>query len=87
MLDTDTIGLCQIMQETLFNETVGQGEGCISWVDIKEKVTAYGQNLILFCPVDNCCSEVAGWSVRSKMIMIDVKRFSNDPYVKYPSNI
>jgi hypothetical protein len=34
MIDTDTIGLCQIMQVTLFNETVGQGEGCVSWVDI-----------------------------------------------------
>ena len=34
MIDTDTIGLCQIMQETLFNETVGQEESCISWVDI-----------------------------------------------------
>ena len=34
MIDTDTIGLCQIMQETLFNETVVQGEGCISWIDI-----------------------------------------------------
>ena len=56
--------------------------GQLQWV-VREKVTAYGQNLILFCPVDNCCSEVAGWSVRSKMIMIDVKRFSNDPYVKY----
>ena len=34
MIDTHTIGLCQIMQDTLFNETVGQAEGCISWVDI-----------------------------------------------------
>ena len=34
MIDTDTIRLCQIMQETLFNEIVGQGEGCIFWVDI-----------------------------------------------------
>jgi hypothetical protein len=33
MIDTDTIGLCQIMQETLFNETVHQEEGCISWVE------------------------------------------------------
>jgi hypothetical protein len=32
------------------------------WV-VKEKVTAYGQNLILFCPVDNCCNESTGWSV------------------------
>jgi hypothetical protein len=31
MIDTDINGFCQIMQVTLFNETVGQGEGCISW--------------------------------------------------------
>ena len=29
MIDTDTIGLCQIMQETLFNETVGSIIFCV----------------------------------------------------------
>ena len=56
--------------------------GQLQWV-VKEKVTAYGQNLTLFCPVDNCCSEPAGWSVGSKTIIIDVRTFSNDPKVKY----
>jgi hypothetical protein len=56
--------------------------GQLQWV-VKEKVTAYGQNLILFCPVDNCCIEPAGWSVGSKTKIIDVKTFSNDPKVKY----
>ena len=56
--------------------------GQLQWV-VKEKVTAYGQNLILFCPVDNCCSEPAGWFVGSKSIIIDVKTFSNDPNLKY----
>ena len=50
---------------------------------VKEKVTAYGQNLILFCPIENCCSETAGWSVGNKTIILDVKTFSNDPKVKY----
>jgi peptide deformylase len=39
MIDTDINELCQIMQVTLFNETVGQGEGCISWVDISFEVS------------------------------------------------
>jgi hypothetical protein len=56
--------------------------GQLQWV-VKEKVTAYGQNLILFCRIDNCCSEPAGWSVGPKLIILDVKTFSNDPKVKY----
>jgi hypothetical protein len=44
MIDTDTIGLCQIMPETLFNETVGQGECHISWVDI-----SFDYSSIIFC--------------------------------------
>jgi hypothetical protein len=55
--------------------------GQLQWV-VKEKVTAYEQNLILFCPVENCCSEPAGWSVGPKSIILDVKTFSNDPKVK-----
>jgi hypothetical protein len=56
--------------------------GQLQWV-VKEKVTAYGQNLILFCPVVNCCSKPAGWSVGSKAIILDAKTFANDPKVKY----
>jgi hypothetical protein len=48
MIDTDTIGLCQIMQETLFNEAIGQEEGCISWVDI-----SFDYSSIIFCVEDN----------------------------------
>jgi hypothetical protein len=40
-------------------------------------------DLTLFCPVDNCCSEPAGWYVGSESIIIDVKTFSNDPKVRY----
>jgi hypothetical protein len=69
MIDTDTIGLCQITQETLLNETVGQGECHISWVDISF--------------VGNCCSEPPGWFVGPKTIILDVRTFSNDPKVKY----
>jgi hypothetical protein len=46
--------------------------GQLQWV-VKEKVTAYGQNLTLFCPVDNCCIEPAGWSVGCKTEIKDVK--------------
>jgi hypothetical protein len=56
--------------------------GQLQWV-VKEKVTAYGQNLILFCPVENCCSKRAAWSVGDKSIILDIKTFSNDPNVKY----
>ena len=48
MIDTDTIRLCQIMQETLFNETVGQEEDCISWVDI-----SFDYSGIMFCVEGN----------------------------------
>jgi hypothetical protein len=47
-IDTDTIGLCQIMQETLFNETVVQGEGCVSWIDI-----SFDYSSIIFCVEGN----------------------------------
>jgi hypothetical protein len=56
--------------------------GQLQWV-VKEKVTAYGQNLILFCPVENCCSERTAWSIGDKSIILDIKTFSNDPNVKY----
>jgi hypothetical protein len=56
--------------------------GQLQWV-VKEKVTAYGQNLILFCPVENCCSEPAGWFVGPKSIILDVKTFSNACITKY----
>jgi hypothetical protein len=48
MIDTDINGFCQIMQVTLFNETVGQGEGCISWVDI-----SFDYSSIMFCVEGN----------------------------------
>ena len=48
MIDIDTIGLCQIMQETLFNETVGQGECHISWVDI-----SFDCSSMIFCVEGN----------------------------------
>ena len=56
--------------------------GQLQWV-VKEKVTAYGQNLILFCPVENCCSKRTAWSIGDKSIILDIKTFSNDPNVKY----
>jgi hypothetical protein len=47
-IDTDTIGLSQIMEETLFNETVGEGEGCVSWIDI-----SFDYSSIIFCVEGN----------------------------------
>jgi hypothetical protein len=47
MIDTDTIGLCQITQKILF-ETVGQGEGSIFWVDI-----SFDYSSIVFCVEGN----------------------------------
>jgi hypothetical protein len=60
--------------------------GQLQWV-VKEKVTAYGQNLILFCPVENCCSNQTAWFVGDKSIIVDIKKFSNDPNVKYHGTI
>jgi hypothetical protein len=48
IIDTDTIELFQIMQVTLFNEIVGQGEGCVSWVDI-----SFDYSSIIFCAEGN----------------------------------
>jgi hypothetical protein len=56
--------------------------GQLQWI-VKEKVTDYGQNLTLFCPVGNCCSEPPGWFVGPKTIILDVIKFSNHPKVKY----
>jgi hypothetical protein len=36
------------MQVTLFNEIVGQGEGCVSWVDI-----SFDYSSIIFCAEGN----------------------------------
>ena len=56
--------------------------GQLQWI-VKEKVTDYGQDLTLFCPVGNCCSEPPGWFVGSKTIILDVRTYSNDPKVRY----
>jgi hypothetical protein len=56
--------------------------GQLQWV-VKEKMTAYGQNLILFCPVENCCSEPAGWFVGPKTIILDIKTLSKTLYCDY----
>jgi hypothetical protein len=56
--------------------------GQLQWI-VKEKVTDYGQDLTLFCPVGNCCSEPPGWFVGPETIILDVRTFSNDPKVRY----
>ena len=57
-------------------------EGELQWV-VTEKVSNYGQSLTLFCSVDNCCNEPAGWSKESTAIFIDLKKYPNDPNLKY----
>jgi hypothetical protein len=53
--------------------------GQLQWI-VKEKVTDYGQDLTLFCPVGNCCSEPPGWFVGHETIILDVRTFSNERY-------
>lgn len=42
----------------LFANTV---EGILDW-EVFKKITQYGQEVVLFCGVENCCSESAGWT-------------------------
>ena len=56
--------------------------GELQWV-VTEKVSSYGQSLTLFCFVDNCCNEKAGWSKESRAIFIDMKNYPDDPNLKY----
>ena len=56
--------------------------GELHWV-VSEKVSSYGQNLTLFCSVNDCCNEAAGWNNESKTIFIDVKKYPDDPTLPY----
>ena len=60
--------------------------GVLHWV-VTEKVSSYGQNLALCCSVNHsvndCCNEPAGWSNESKTIFIDVKKYPDNPNLKY----
>ena len=56
--------------------------GELQWA-VTEKVSRYGQSLTLFCFVDNCCNNKAGWASESKTIFIDIQEYSNDPNLKY----
>ncbi|XP_071144730.1 uncharacterized protein [Mytilus edulis] len=52
-------------------------ECSLSWT-IEKKVSQYGDELSLFCPVQKCCSESAGWVIWSSEVdyttlFIDVK--------------
>ena len=57
-------------------------EGEFQWV-VTEKVSCYGQSLTLFCSVNDCCNEKAGWGSESKAIFIDMKEYPDDPNLKY----
>ena len=56
--------------------------GELHWV-VTEKVSSYGQSLTLFCSVDNCCNKTAGWRNESMTIFIDIKKYPDDPNLKY----
>ncbi|CAC5383960.1 unnamed protein product [Mytilus coruscus] len=59
----------------------------LSW-KVENKVLQYGGDLSLFCPVDNCCLESAGWGKwiskdELTTIFIDVKDLDSDDSTKY----
>ena len=69
---------------TIWNIAFFSGE--LRWV-VTEKVSSYGQSLTLFCSVNNsfndCCNKTAGWSRETKAIFIDIKKYPDDPNLKY----
>lgn len=57
---------------------------------IENKLTDYGQNLVLMCKVSNCCLEDAGWYVwtpEKRTIFEDVKNVNISALPKYWGDI
>lgn len=58
----------------------------MEWIVENGGVADYGQNLTLFCKVDNCCIKDSGWvqwnydSIDFRTLIIDVTGFRNEKY-------
>ncbi|CAC5417600.1 unnamed protein product [Mytilus coruscus] len=55
-------------------------KGELDWI-VNEKVSGYGDNLTLFCLIDECCTKAAGWikfDPDYKTIYLDVQNSKND---------
>ncbi|XP_052060944.1 titin-like isoform X2 [Mytilus californianus] len=59
--------------------------GQVEWM-VEDKVLSFGQNLTLFCAVDDCCSEFPGWVLWNydgkdyRTIVIDLRSFKSSKY-------
>lgn len=60
--------------------------GEIQWT-IDRKIVSYGHDLVLFCKVDDCCKDQAGWSVNYNTIYLDVRRINVTVNAKYDAAV
>ncbi|XP_052097187.1 uncharacterized protein LOC127732159 [Mytilus californianus] len=65
--------------------SIRQGQGALRW-QVEDKLTHYGQTLVLMCKVPNCCFEAAGWYLWNpdkRTIFKDVKTTNISTPPKY----
>ncbi|XP_076111492.1 uncharacterized protein LOC143079785 isoform X2 [Mytilus galloprovincialis] len=77
---------CTVVPLLLFLLTFWTTQAQVEWIVENGGVTDYGQNLTLFCKVDNCCIKDSGWvqwnydSIDFRTLIIDVTGFRNEKY-------
>ncbi|CAG2211184.1 unnamed protein product [Mytilus edulis] len=77
---------CTVVPLLLFLFTFWTTQAQVEWIVENGGVTDYGQNLTLFCKVDNCCIKDSGWvqwnydSIDFRTLIIDVTGFRNEKF-------
>ncbi|VDI61626.1 Hypothetical predicted protein [Mytilus galloprovincialis] len=77
---------CTVVPLLLFLLTFWTTQAQVEWIVENGGVTDYGQNLTLFCKVDNCCIKDSGWvqwnydSIDFRTLIIDVTGFRNEKF-------
>ncbi|XP_071174281.1 uncharacterized protein [Mytilus edulis] len=77
---------CIVVPLLLFLFTFWTTQAQVEWIVENGGVTDYGQNLTLFCKVDNCCIKDSGWvqwnydSIDFRTLIIDVTGFRNEKF-------
>lgn len=61
---------------------IGCVQGEIHWT-VERTVSSYGQELVLYCTVERCCSSQAGWFKNDDTIFLDVRILYTSPHAKY----
>ncbi|CAC5417590.1 unnamed protein product [Mytilus coruscus] len=71
-------GTFYVVNWFIFHVDIIQGEP--DWI-VNEKVSGYGDNLTLFCLIDDCCTKASGWvkfDPDYKTIYLDVRNSKNN---------